>query len=233
MAQQLTGTLANFIVRIRRYLREEDSTISQWTNDFLQQIFNTNYRLRCSDLIMAHEGFFVIVGTLDVVENQGRYAWPTGFVRLLKMELVRDDGRRVPIQREERHYNLLPTASSGGDDYMPTYRPVGSGFVLEPEPLQAVTQGLQLEWNGVPEELTADDDTMHSDFPAMFDELVVLDTAITAMDQEGLQETATQTSGFRTNLHNWLSSSALATAIDIPVARLPPILLKPFVLSRD
>lgn len=187
---QLTGTLANFIVRIRRFLREETASTSQWSDNFLKQVFNNVYRLRSTEAVMAHEGFFTHIGQRNLVANQGRYAWPTGFSRLQKIELVRTDGRRIPLQRDERHFEALsfPDAT-GQDSYLPTWRPVGSGFVLEPAPGVSVTNGLLLEWNGVPDELVADDDTLHTDFPQEYHELLVLDTVATAFDQEGLMET--------------------------------------------
>jgi hypothetical protein len=45
-----------------------------------------------------------------------------------------------------------------------------------------------MEWNGCPEELTADGDEVHSDFPHILDELLVLDTAVSLFDSEGMQE---------------------------------------------
>jgi hypothetical protein len=185
---QLTNTLSNFITRTRRYLQEPDATNSRWTDDFLKQLFNSNYRRRVAQLEMAHEGYFTFIGFTDLTANTERYAWPVGFDRLLKMELVRSDGRTVPIQRNERHYFVNQTPSSSGDEFFPTYRPVGSGFVLEPAPTESVAQGLKLEWTGEPVELTADSDSLHSDFPRKFDELLVIDTAVAAMDAEGVQE---------------------------------------------
>jgi hypothetical protein len=176
------------VTRVRRYLNEEDASISRWTDPFLKQLFNAQYRMRCAELEMAHEGYFTIVATRDIVANQNRYSWPSGFNRLFKMEVVRSDGRRVPVQREERHFNVLHTPNSGGDDWVPTYRPVGSGFMLEPASNLAVTNGLRLEYTGTPEELTADADVLHSDFPSNLDELLVLDTVIVALDAEVIQE---------------------------------------------
>lgn len=188
MAEQLSGTLNNFIIRIRRYLNEDDEDKSRWSNDFLKQMFNSQYRKRAAELQMAHEGYFTIVATRDILANQNRYAWPSGFMRLFKMELVRADGRRVPIQREERHYSVLQFPNSGGDEWLPNYRPVGSGFMLEPASNAAIPNGLRLEYTGIPTELTADGDTLHSDFPSILDELLVLDTVVIAFDAEGIQE---------------------------------------------
>lgn len=186
---ELSGTFANYILRVRRYLNEEDPSKSRWTDPFLKQLFNTQYRKRCGELYMAHEGYFTMVATRDVIADQNRYAWPDGFQRLLKLEIVRSDGRRQPVQRAERHYHVLHTPHSGGDDWLPDYRPIGSGFVLEPASNQNISGGLHIEYTGVPEELDSDGDFLHSDFPTMLDEILTLDTVIVALDAEGLQET--------------------------------------------
>jgi hypothetical protein len=195
----LGTTLANLVTRTRRWVREDDSATSYWDDDYIKHMLNVRYRLRATELFMAHEGYFTIVGQRDVVANQDRYAWPIGFSKLLKMELVRTDGRRVPIHRRERHYEALDTQdnSQAGDSYFPTYRPVGSGFVLEPTPAQTTTLGLHLEWNGVPQELEANGDALHSDFPQEYTELLVLDAAVACFDAEGSQESGQLTTILR------------------------------------
>jgi len=185
---QLTGTLSNFITRVRRYVGEETAAKSFWDDDMIKQIFNAQYRKRCAELVMAYEGYFTVVATRDSVANQERYAWPTGFERLLKLELVRSDGSTVPIQRQERHYATKPKPTSSGDSYLPKYRSIGSGFVLEPAPTTGTAGQIRMEYIGTPAELTADGDQLHSDFPSMFDELLVLDTACALYDQEQAQE---------------------------------------------
>jgi hypothetical protein len=139
---------------------------------------------------MAFEGYFTNVATRDLVADQERYAWPPGFERLSKIELIRVDGSRVPIQRNERHYQRNPytAAGSGQDSYLPTYRPISGGFVLEPPPSVSITNGIQLEYNGLPTQLSNDGDSLHSDFPRSFDEIVILDAAIACLDSEGLLE---------------------------------------------
>ena len=185
---QLSGTLSNYIVRIRRYVGEETAAKSFWDDDMIKQIFNAHYRKRCAELVMAYEGYFTIVATRDTVTDQERYAWPTGFERLMKLEIVRSDGRTIPIQRQERHYHSKSSPASGGDTYLPSYRSIGSGFVLEPAPTLGVAGQIRMEYIGTPAELTEDGDKMHSDFPTMLDEIVVLDTACALYDQEQSQE---------------------------------------------
>ncbi len=188
MASQLTGTLGNFIVRIRRYIGEETSSTSYWSDDLVKQIFNSSYRRRCAQLIMAYEGYFTVVATRDTVALQERYAWPTNFERLFKLELVRSSGTTTPIQRQERHYGSKPSPQGSGDSYLPSYRSIGSGFVLEPAPITGVAGQIRMEYCVTPTELTESDDQLHSDYPSMFDELLVLDAAVALFDQEQTQE---------------------------------------------
>jgi hypothetical protein len=170
-------------------LREEDAASSYWSDPFLKQLLNSAYRLRCGELHIAYEGFFVLVAIRDLVASQNRYSWPPGFQRLSKLELVRTDERRVPVQRYERHEEVIFNNTVGDDDsYLPTYRPVGSGFELEPGPEQTVTNGLRMEYFGIPMELTSNNDELNPDFPELYDELLVLDTAVAALHSEQAME---------------------------------------------
>ena len=187
----MASTLAQFRTKIRRYLKETNPNTSYWGDDFVDQLFNAQYRKRCTQLIMAFEGWFVNVSVRDVTGGTSRYAFPDGFLRLQKLELVRSDGRTIPIQRFERHYESnMADSSQGttGDSYRPYYRLQGNGFVLEPTPSDTVTNGMQLEWAGVPAELSAAADTCHPSFPEIFEELLVIDTLVNAFDAEGQME---------------------------------------------
>lgn len=187
----MASTLAQFRTKIRRYLKETNPNTSYWDNYFVDQLFNAQYRKRCTQLIMAFEGWFINVSVRDVVAGQARYAFPDGFLRLQKLELVRTDGRTVPLVRYERHYESnMADSEQGvdGDSYRPHYRLQGNGFVLEPTPSTTVTNGMQLEWAGVPTELSGSTDTCHPSFPEIFEELLVIDTVVNAFDAEGQME---------------------------------------------
>lgn len=187
----MASTLSTFRTQIRRYLKETNPNTSFWDQNFVDQLFNAQYRKRCTQLIMAFEGWFVNVSTRDVTANQARYSLPDGCLRIQKLELVRSDGTTVPIHRHERHFFSNPTdssGSSGGDSYLPMYRLQGNGFILEPTPTETVTNGIQMEWAGVPALLSASGDTCHPSFPEIFEELLVIDTVVNAFDAEGQQE---------------------------------------------
>src|SRR5258706_4121578 len=110
----MARNLGQFRAACRRYLKEADAATSYWDDIFLDSIFNAQYRKRSAELIMAFEGWFVSVVTRDVTANQARYAFPDGMQRVQKMELVRLDGRTVPILRYERHREYNPASSNSG-----------------------------------------------------------------------------------------------------------------------
>ena len=189
--------------RVRRWLHELTPGNSFWANTFIDQQINVSYRRRCSQLVMSHEGYFTNVATRDTTADQERYAWPLGFERCLKMELVRTDGTTVPIMRQERHYTAnFNNPSSSQDVYSPNYRPVSGGFVLEPAPGETVSNGIRIEYYGLPTQMQHDGDSMHADFPRSMDEIVVLDTVISCMDSENLMESG-QMRTIKGNRSDW------------------------------
>lgn len=181
-------TLGTIRTRCRRYLKETQASTSFWGESFLDQLINAAYRRRCSQLISAHEGWFVSVATRNLEADKDRYAFPDGFQRLQKLELVRSDGTTVPIERQNRHYDANPPESGSDDLYFPFYRPISNGFVLEPTPNSDVAGGLRIEYAGLPVELNDAGDSLHPSFPEIFDELLVLDSVVAAFDAEGVHE---------------------------------------------
>jgi len=195
----LADDLQTFRTRIRRYLRETNADTSFWTEPFLNQMFNASYRHRCAQLIMAFEGFFTQVATRDLTADKDTYGLPEGTQRVLKIELVRSDGTTVPLERWERHDESNPTStnSSVGDSYLPNYRPLSNGFKLEPGPTETVTDGLRIEYSGVPVILSANADKLHPSYPELLDELLVLDTVVLALQAEGVHEAGPQAAIYR------------------------------------
>lgn len=195
----MADNLAQFEERFRRYVREETATTSFWKQPFFRQMFNASYRRRCSQLIMAYEGWFTQVAMHDLTRGQSTYGNPPGLLRYLKVQLVRSDGRLVPLRRDERQEGIvIPDSSSPtGDHYLPTWRPLSNGFILEPTPNETVSNGIRLEYSGVPVFLNADADKLHPSFPEIFDELLVLDTVVLALEAEGVHESGPQAAIYR------------------------------------
>lgn len=188
----MADNLSQYRTRIRRYLRETDADKSFWTDLFLNQMFNASYRQRCVQMILAYEGWFTLAATTDLVADQSAYGFPSGLQRLLKVELVRTDGSRDPLERWERHDERLTVEALTGDSYWANYRPFSNGLVLEPTPQETVSDGLRIEYTGLPAKLSGDSDTIHPSFPDILDELLVLDTVVLALQAEGINETGPQ-----------------------------------------
>ena len=186
----MADNLSGFLLRVRRYVRELDTNTSFWTDAFLTQLFNASYRRRCAQLVMAFEGYFTVVATRDLEEGKEAYGFPDGLSRMLKIEIVRTDGTRIPLRRYERHEGANPANNTQptGDGYLPTFRPFSNGFVLEPPPIETVTNAIRMEYTGLPAFLSASGDKLHPSFPEILDELIVLDTVCAALDAEGLHE---------------------------------------------
>jgi hypothetical protein len=148
---------------------------------------------------MAFEGWFVLVALRDIEADKSTYGFPDGLQRLQKVELVRSDGRTIPIKRHERHESVNNNNSTvgTGDQYTPNYRMLGNGIVLEPEPIQTVTNGLRIEYAGLPVFLSGDADKLNPSFPEILDELVVLDTVVSALEAEGVHESGPQAAIYR------------------------------------
>lgn len=187
----LDDNLGGLRNRVRRHLHELAPENSFWSDSFMNQQINVSYRRRCAQLVMSHEGYFTNVATRDYTANVERYAWPPGFERCTKMELVRSDGTTVPLERNERNYAVNFSDSGGNtqDSYSPFWRPVSGGFVFEPAPGSTVVNGIRIEYHGLPTQMQQDGDSMHADYPRSFDEIIVLDCVIACMDSEGLMET--------------------------------------------
>lgn len=219
----IDDNLAGLRNRVRRWLHELNDDTSFWSNTFIDQMINVHYRRRAGQLVMAYEGYFTNVATRDIVADQERYTWPNGFERCLKMEIVRTDGTRVPIEKNERHYHAnFVNNSAGADSYYPTFRSISGGFVLEPQPSTAVTNGLRIEFFGLPTLMQADGDSLHADFPRTQDELIVLDAVIACMDSENLQESGTVRSAqrmreeFQVDFEQYINNKVVGTNKIVP-----------------
>lgn len=181
--------LGQLRTRVRRYLRELNPDTSFWTDTFLNQLFNAAYRRRCAQLIMAFEGWFVMTNTQDFYADQANYNFPSGLQRVHKVEHVTRDGDfTIPIQRDERHYagNYIDNGP-GGDGWVGTYRMIDNGIRLEPTPSEYVENGLRIEYAALPDKLE-EGDTINSSFPEIFDELLIIDTVVLALEAEGVHE---------------------------------------------
>jgi hypothetical protein len=126
-------TLLGLRTRVRQYVHEKNPNTSWWEDDFIDNVINSSYRKRCTQLVSAHEGYFTLEMKTPVINEESYYQWPEGFERLIKLEIEDVEAEiKVPLTRWERHRNATTLTTQGSVGYLPTYRPVGSGFLIEP-----------------------------------------------------------------------------------------------------
>jgi len=207
----MATNLATLKTRIRRWIHEVTASESYYSDNLIINLLNASYKRRVSQVIEAFEGGFTQVATRDLTADQYNYAWPTGLARLRRLDRVETSGTQIPIPRWERHFEINnPTSVEPF-----TFRPTGSGFILEPTPSVTVTNGLRLEYQAVPDDLAADGDTLHTDWPEMYTELLVLDVVAYLLDTEGNLEDGVPRSALRAraemerDFEKWINSKMI------------------------
>ena len=150
-----SDNLLGLRTRVRQYIHENNSQTSWWGDPFINQVLNNAYRKRCTQLISASEGYFSTTLVTPVIANEPFYAWPDGFERLLRLDL-QDVLQKVsyPLERWERRSVGLSKGIPVLGNYLPTYRPVGGGFLLEPELTVGLGQS-SIVWESFDSPITA------------------------------------------------------------------------------
>lgn len=189
----MATNLSTIKTRVRRWIHETVEAESFFSGNLIINLTNASYRRRCSQIIQAFEGDFTQVALRDLVADKTEYAWPENFARCRRLDRVTEDGTRYPIPRFERHTEVMNPSSVEAQ----TFRPTGGGFTLEPTPSITVTNGLRIEFQAVPNELQADGDTLHADWPEIFTELLILDVVAYLLDTEGNFEDGVPRSALR------------------------------------
>ena len=176
----MATNLATLLTRTRRWIHELVESESFFSNNLMTNLLNASYKRRVSQIIMAYEGDFTQTALRDLTADQASYAWPADLARLRRLDQRTPDGTRIPIPRFERHTEITNPTSVEPI----TFRPTGSGFILEPTPSVTITNGLYVEYQVTPNDLEANGDTLHTDWPEMYTELLILDTVAYLMDSE-------------------------------------------------
>ncbi len=176
--------LSSIRTRVRRWVHEPTASESFFSDNLINNLINGSYRRRVAQLLMSAEGSFTQIAQRDLVTDQSTYAWPTGLIRLRRLDYVTEDGTQIPLERRERHTSALdPDGTTNTENPFHSFRPIENGFVLEPTPKVTITNGLRIEYQATPTELEADGDTIHVDFPDIFVELIVLDVVTYLMEE--------------------------------------------------
>lgn len=167
-------------------LVNEDNT-GHWSDTDMLVLFNQEKDFREMELMDQHEGWGVHKYSQDTVADQAEYELPEAASRVRRVVLQNSGSTSKRVLTEERFFDgYLPgdSSSSNFDISGATFRLEDNFIILTPAPGSAVTNGLEIWAETVTDDLANDTDKLPDSWPEFVETLLVLDTAIAALDQQ-------------------------------------------------
>jgi hypothetical protein len=177
---------------IRTLLRETTSASSFWDDATLLYLFNACIDLRVMQLAMLDEGWVTDQVYTSLVSGQREYTLPEGAGRVKQVTLKYTLGS-AQIERDLVRDDQWGTDMAHGigatsiTNYQPTYQLSANLILLEPKPMFALTDALQIDLEAAPARISADADKIDLRFPDVMETLLVYDTVVLALSQENSQ----------------------------------------------
>ncbi len=174
---------------VRRLLNDEDTSSPHWSDADLLALFNESKDHREMHLFEQHEGYGVYRYSDSIVAGQQEYALPEETARLRTLFIVDSGGARKKVIHQDRQFN----GTYEGDDvqagvYDFTYSLKDNHIFLYPCPSTSVTSGLQMELEAATDRIANDSDKLPDSWPPFAETLLVLDTAIAALEMQATAE---------------------------------------------
>lgn len=174
---------------IRRLLNDEDASTPHWSDADLLALLNECKDHREMHLFEQHEGYGVFRYSDNIVAGQQEYALPEETGKVRTIFIVDSGGARKKVIHQDRQFN----GSYEGDDvqagvYEFTYSLKDNHVFLYPCPSVSVTGGLQYELEVATERIANDSDKLPDSWPPFAETLLVLDTAIAALEMQASGE---------------------------------------------
>lgn len=174
---------------IRRILREQDVSFSEWSDADLLDGWNASLDLRSIQLDERREGWNIDAFETDIVAGQHLYTKPEGAERIHKISMLSADGRALlPLLRDERIGRttlIVPSTVPGYDSQVPRWRLRGEFILIEPPFSEDKEDGLVIEADSAPAFFSGSADARLSlRFPVRMETLLVYDTVAYALGIE-------------------------------------------------
>lgn len=171
---------------VRRFLNQESSTNTFWSNAELDSYLNEATRLYMAELLQMGEGHFVKQADLDIVGSD-LITLPTDFFKVRAVYKKLSNGYEIlPYDN-----NVTSGYSTNDNNNSNTYR--GSYYirnnntlVLRPGPNFSETGGIRVEYIALPDTLDNDSDTLPSDISALFKQCIEMYAVYKAKVKESL-----------------------------------------------
>ena len=174
---------------VRRLLNDEDSSNPHLSDADLLALFNESKDHREMHLFDQHEGWGVFRYSDSIVAGQQEYALPEETARIRTVFIVDSGGAIKRAIQQDRQFS----GTYQGDDVQAgtnnfTYSLKDNHIFLYPCPSAAVTNGLQIELETATDRIANDSDKLPDSWPPFAETLLVLDTAIAALEMQATAE---------------------------------------------
>ena len=174
---------------VRRLLNDEDSSNPHWSDADILALFNECKDHREMHLFDQHEGWGVYRYSDSLVAGQQEYALPEETGRIRTVFIVDSGGDIKKAIHQDRQF----TGTYLGDDTQAssnafTYSLKDNHVFLYPCPSESVTNGLQYEIEAATDRIANDSDKLPDSWPPFVETLLVLDTAIAALEMQATGE---------------------------------------------
>jgi len=173
---------------VRRLLNDEGAS-PHWTDADLLALFNESKDHREMHLFDQHEGWGVFRYSDNLVAGQQEYALPEETGRLRTLFIVDSGGDYKRVIHQDRQF----TGSYIGDDTQSSSRAFSYSLkdnhvFLYPCPSESITSGIQYEIESASDRIANDSDKLPDSWPPFAETLLVLDTAIAALEMQATAE---------------------------------------------
>jgi hypothetical protein len=173
---------------VRRLLNDDGST-QHYSDADLLALFNESKDHREMHLFDQHEGYGVFRYSDDLVAGQQEYALPEETARVRTIFIVESGGARKHVIHQDRQF----AGSYLGDDTQASYARFSYSIkdnhvFLYPCPSESITGGIQYELETASDRIANDSDKLPDSWPPFGETLLVLDTAIAALETQATAE---------------------------------------------
>ena len=172
-----------------RRLLDDDGTPQEFTDADLLAFFNECKDHREMALFIQSEGYGVFRYSDSIVAGQQEYALPeeTAAVRTIFIKNSGGELKRAIHQDRQFTGTYLGDDTQAGSNYF-TYSLKDNHVFLYPCPSESITNGLQYELEAASDRIANDSDKLPDSWPPFAETLLVLDTAIAALEMQATAE---------------------------------------------
>lgn len=161
-----------------------DNTSSFWTDTILTTYHNITQKEVQNDVVQSFEDYFVTETTVDIVSGTTEYTLPANFIKMRRVEDVRNTSRPIeifPISLGDKDHNSYPVLISG-TFHQRGYYIKGNTLAFDDTPTFSQNSAVKLYYIKALADVTAGTNT--SEIPGEFHQVLVWGVVKIALQQQ-------------------------------------------------